>query len=118
MNIEGDLSLQLRNADRFVKESLNISRSLHQDLLATRQVEVSIRPAAAYLAPGVCRTQAQGDPEIEGEALKLDRQLLQQMTAPLEHMLRNAVSHGIESPEEREKLGKPPTGQILLPNLA
>ncbi len=44
----------------------------------------------------------------------LDRQVLEKMLPPFEHMLRNAVIHGLESPAEREVLGKPPTGTICI----
>src|SRR6202040_3580399 len=44
----------------------------------------------------------------------LDRQVLERMLPPFEHMLRNAVVHGIEKPEERVRRGKPDTGHILL----
>ena len=48
---------------------------------------------------------------IEGE---LDRTVLERMVAPLEHMLRNAVDHGLESGEERLAAGKPEEGRIVL----
>jgi chemosensory pili system protein ChpA (sensor histidine kinase/response regulator) len=51
---------------------------------------------------------------IEGESIELDRGVLDKMGAPLEHLLRNAVAHGLESTEERKKLGKPEAGQIKL----
>jgi len=44
----------------------------------------------------------------------LDRQVLEKMLPPFEHMLRNAVIHGLESPAERESLGKPPVGTIRI----
>ncbi|BES73717.1 hypothetical protein RE428_47350 [Marinobacter nanhaiticus D15-8W] len=47
----------------------------------------------------------------EGE---MDRNVLERMVAPLEHMLRNALDHGIETPEERRQAGKPETGEITL----
>lgn len=51
---------------------------------------------------------------IEGEDTELDRSLIEEITDPLIHLLRNAVDHGIEPPEERERIGKPPRGRILL----
>jgi chemosensory pili system protein ChpA (sensor histidine kinase/response regulator) len=44
----------------------------------------------------------------------LDRQVLEKMLPPFEHMLRNAVIHGLESPAEREVMGKPPSGSIRI----
>jgi chemosensory pili system protein ChpA (sensor histidine kinase/response regulator) len=49
---------------------------------------------------------------IEGEAVELDRSLLQRLAAPLEHMLRNAIAHGIEAAPVRAALGKPSAGRI------
>ncbi|TBL75071.1 chemotaxis protein CheW [Paenibacillus thalictri] len=51
---------------------------------------------------------------IEGKETELDRTLIEEISDPLIHMLRNAADHGLESPEEREKLGKPRKGQIVL----
>ena len=52
--------------------------------------------------------------EIEGDDVELDRTILTEMRDPLVHVLRNAVDHGIESPEERESAGKDPTGRVRL----
>jgi chemosensory pili system protein ChpA (sensor histidine kinase/response regulator) len=51
---------------------------------------------------------------VEGASGELDRQVLERMLPPFEHLLRNAVVHGIESPEKRRAAGKSETGQILL----
>jgi two-component system chemotaxis sensor kinase CheA len=49
-----------------------------------------------------------------GEKTELDKSILDTIGEPLIHLVRNAVDHGIELPEERERLGKPPTGKITL----
>ncbi|WP_096394722.1 chemotaxis protein CheA [Halorubrum trapanicum] len=54
------------------------------------------------------------DFEIEGDDVELDRTILTEMRDPLVHVLRNAVDHGIEPPEEREAAGKDPTGHVEL----
>jgi chemosensory pili system protein ChpA (sensor histidine kinase/response regulator) len=51
---------------------------------------------------------------IEGENLEFDTQILDSLVEPLLHLLRNAVAHGIESPETRRLLGKEETGKVLL----
>jgi len=51
---------------------------------------------------------------IEGSETELDRTLIDEIGDPLVHLLRNSVDHGIESPEERERAGKPSLGTILL----
>lgn len=50
--------------------------------------------------------------DIEGADIEVDRSLLEGISDPLTHIIRNAVDHGIEPPEERKKLGKPETGHI------
>lgn len=52
--------------------------------------------------------------ELYGTEIELDRGVLEKMTAPFEHLLRNAIVHGLESPEQRELKGKPPIGNIAL----
>ena len=51
---------------------------------------------------------------IQGSDVKLDRAVLEHMTDPLVHIIRNAVDHGIETPEERARLGKPAKGHITV----
>ena len=52
--------------------------------------------------------------DIEGEKTQVDRDVLEKLEAPLTHLLRNAVDHGIESPEQRLLAGKQPEGTIRL----
>ncbi len=51
---------------------------------------------------------------IEGKETELDRTLIEEISDPLLHILRNAADHGLESPAEREALGKPRKGQITI----
>ena len=51
---------------------------------------------------------------IEGEDTKVDRKMAEAVSAPLVHMIRNAVDHGLESPDGRKDAGKPPLGTIRL----
>ena len=116
VNIEADLGVQLRNSNAVLKDALSSSRYLHQDLLETRLVE------AMVIVPRLKRIVRQTSSElgrdvnleVEGESFRLDRHLLQRMTAPIEHLLRNAVSHGIEPPQERLILGKAAQGMLSL----
>ena len=52
--------------------------------------------------------------EIEGQETELDRTILDEINDPLVHLVRNAVDHGIEAPEERKQAGKSETGNIKL----
>ena len=51
---------------------------------------------------------------VEGKEIELDKTILEEIADPIVHLIRNAVDHGIESPEEREKKGKKRTGTIKL----
>jgi two-component system, chemotaxis family, sensor kinase CheA len=51
---------------------------------------------------------------LSGEATEMDRSMVEQIADPLVHMIRNAVDHGLEPPEERRKAGKPEEGTIRL----
>lgn len=51
---------------------------------------------------------------LEGSDTELDKTVIEQLADPMLHLMRNAVDHGIEPPEERVRAGKPPIGQIRL----
>jgi len=51
---------------------------------------------------------------LEGQDTELDRSVIEQVGGPLMHLVRNAVDHGIEPPEERERAGKPAAGRLCL----
>ncbi len=88
----------------------------HAQLMATRLL------AFGHIAPRLQRNVAQTcdatgkqvDLVIEGELTRVDTGVLDRLTEPLLHLLRNAVDHGIEEPEYREMLGKPARGTITL----
>ncbi|MFI8743960.1 chemotaxis protein CheA [Pseudomonas sp. NPDC077186] len=52
--------------------------------------------------------------ELVGEETDLDKNLVEALADPLVHLVRNAVDHGVETPEEREKAGKPRGGRVVL----
>jgi len=52
--------------------------------------------------------------ELRGTEIEMESGLLEKMTAPFEHLLRNAIAHGLENPHQREVAGKPPVGDIRL----
>ncbi|BCW95341.1 MAG: chemotaxis protein CheA [Fimbriimonadales bacterium] len=91
-------------------------RDLHERVMAIRLLPVSylfnrfprmVRDTAAKLGKKV-------NFEVEGEETELDRTLLEALSDPLTHLIRNAIDHGIEPPDERRQHGKPETGTIKL----
>jgi chemosensory pili system protein ChpA (sensor histidine kinase/response regulator) len=51
---------------------------------------------------------------VHGSEVELDRSVLERIVAPLEHMVRNSIAHGIETPQQRAAAGKPESGQVTL----
>jgi two-component system chemotaxis sensor kinase CheA len=67
------------------------------------------------LVRDLCRDQGkEADLVIRGEEVEIDKRVLEEMKDPLVHLLRNCVDHGIETPDERRRLGKPPRATITL----
>ncbi len=73
-----------------------------------------VQRLARIVRQATAETGKRAELVVEGASGELDRQVLERMLPPFEHMLRNAVVHGIEKPEERVRRGKPDTGRILL----
>jgi chemosensory pili system protein ChpA (sensor histidine kinase/response regulator) len=88
----------------------------HRELIGARLVPV--RQVVSRLKRNVAQTaratRKEVDLRIEGEQMLLDTEVLDRLTEPLLHLLRNAVDHGIEPPEERVRAGKPPQGTVRL----
>ncbi|MDP3700914.1 MAG: Hpt domain-containing protein [Hylemonella sp.] len=92
------------------------TRELQRDLLRTRMMEFEGISERLY---GVVRQAAkdagkQVKLDITGGTMEIDRGVLDRMTPAFEHMLRNSVGHGIESPQQREAAGKPAAGTITI----
>ncbi|ENO89407.1 Hpt domain-containing protein [Thauera linaloolentis] len=107
-NLDGaDIALngQARTT-RELQQGLMRVRMLPFDSLADRLYRV-VRQSAKELGKRATL-------DLRGGRIEIDRSVLEQMAAPLEHLLRNAVAHGIELPQDRSAAGKPETGQIVL----
>ena len=110
------LSEQTAELDEFVWQSGQRAQLLYDTALACR-----MRPFADVLVGQERMVRDLGRVlgkqirlEIEGEKTQVDRDVLEKLEAPLTHLLRNAVDHGIESPEQRLLAGKPAEGLIRL----
>jgi two-component system chemotaxis sensor kinase CheA len=103
-----------------MQEALGImdrsTRDLQERVMAVRMVPLAnvfqrfprlVRDLAGSLGKQI-------NVEISGEDTELDKQMIEQIADPLTHMIRNAVDHGIGTPEERQRAGKPPQGTIGL----
>jgi chemosensory pili system protein ChpA (sensor histidine kinase/response regulator) len=90
------------------------TRELQRDLLRTRMVEFEGISERLYrvVRQASKETHKQVRLDITGGNIEMDRGVLDRMTAAFEHLLRNSVVHGIESPEQRAAAGKPAEGRI------
>jgi chemotaxis protein histidine kinase CheA len=93
-----------------------LNRDLQRTILQTRTVPFS--QISARLQRIVRQTSKQVMKPVRlqliGESIPLDAELLERVVEPLAHLLRNAVDHGIESPQRRRDAGKPEEGRIVL----
>ena len=110
------LADRVRDTETLLVQQSRINTELQEGLMKTRMIPF------ASMVPRLRRIVRQISGELgkkvefdvrnaEGE---MDRNILERMIAPLEHMLRNAIDHGIESPADRKKQGKAEAGEVTL----
>ncbi|WP_024327611.1 Hpt domain-containing protein [Thioalkalivibrio sp. AKL19] len=105
---------ELQNAGGILLQQRRVGTDLQDQLMRQRMVRF------ARMAPRLRRVVRQAGEdlgkgvrvEFTGQGAELDRALLERLVSPLEHLLRNAIAHGIEAPAEREQAHKPAQGQI------
>jgi two-component system sensor histidine kinase and response regulator WspE len=110
------LTERINELEGFARRTANLSDRLYREAIATQ-----MRPFADGVEsfPRMVRDLArqlgkQVKFEILGQSTQVDRDILEKLEAPLLHILRNAIDHGIESPQERLNRGKPPEGIVQL----
>ncbi len=93
-----------------------LTRDLQDDLLRTRMVEFEGQSDRLYrvVRQAAKETSKQVRLDIVGGSIEIDRGVLDRMMPAFEHLLRNCVTHGIESPEVRTAAGKDPIGTIVV----
>ncbi|MFS1523264.1 Hpt domain-containing protein [Microbulbifer sp. 2304DJ12-6] len=114
MELRSTLDNKARDTETLLLQQSRVHTELQEGLMRSRMVPFSrlvprlrriVRQVSAELGKQVDLVFS----NVEGE---LDRSMLERMVAPLEHMLRNAVDHGIEMPKARLAAGKPERGRI------
>lgn len=107
--VSNDLEAKLTHAGKIARELQNLAMSLRM---------VPLRPVFQKLTRVVRDTASKAGKPVrfiaEGEDLEMDRHLVDHLVDPLVHMIRNAIDHGVESPQERLACGKVPTGVVRL----
>nr|WP_326830397.1 response regulator [Xylophilus rhododendri] len=114
--VQRNLQRGLQEAEDELVAQGRQARELQRDLLRTRMVEFD---SIAERLHAVLRQTAKEAGkavalEITGGSVEMDRGLLERLMPSFEHLLRNAVVHGIEPSAERQSLGKPATGSVAI----
>ncbi|MGP8289870.1 chemotaxis protein CheA [Vreelandella zhanjiangensis] len=104
-SLQNGMSLLQRNA-RDLQESVMSIRMIPMEFVFSRFPRV-VRDTAGKLGKEI-------ELVTEGKSTELDKSLVERITDPLTHLVRNSLDHGIEMPDKREALGKPRTGKLIL----
>lgn len=110
------LKLNLDSFERASRQLRKLTDELQDIVMSIRMVPVSttFHKMERIIRDMATKTNKQANLVIIGENTELDKNVLDNLSDPIMHIVRNAMDHGLESPDEREKLGKNPTGQITL----
>jgi chemosensory pili system protein ChpA (sensor histidine kinase/response regulator) len=115
-SIQQGLVKNLGETEAAVLAQARTSRDVQQELMRMRAVPFSNLNERLYRIVRQTSREVEKKAElvIEGAQVELDRGVLDKIGAPLEHMLRNSLAHGLETPEARLAAGKPEAGKITV----
>ncbi|WIH05940.1 Hpt domain-containing protein [Xanthomonas translucens pv. graminis] len=114
--LQGVLDDLARQYDGLLQQQSRVSSELQDGLMRARMVPFDglVPRLRRVVRQAASETGKQVHLTLEGTHGELDRNVLDRMIAPLEHMLRNSVAHGLETPEQRRAAGKPEEGSIAI----
>ncbi|MBL8395071.1 MAG: Hpt domain-containing protein [Candidatus Accumulibacter sp.] len=114
--VQQNLLKNLDDANAAIIAQARLNREVQQELMSVRMVPFgNIADRLYRIVRQVSKEIGRrANLEISGAQLELDRSVLDKMVAPLEHMLRNAIAHGLEDAQHRLTMGKPEIGEISL----
>ncbi|MGE5807770.1 MAG: chemotaxis protein CheA [Nitrospirota bacterium] len=107
------LSVDLHKAQRGLERKLN---DLQEGILEVRMVPIGqiFTRLSQVVRMYAKEAGKEIDLQLRGEETELDKLMIEDLADPLMHLVRNAIDHGIETPEERKRLGKPERGSVRL----
>ena len=114
--VQQSLLRNIDDADAALLAQARLSRDVQQQLFSIRTVPFGSLSERLYriLRQTAKELDKRANLEIRGAQVELDRSVSEKLVGPLEHLLRNALDHGIETREQRQQAGKPETGEIVL----
>jgi chemosensory pili system protein ChpA (sensor histidine kinase/response regulator) len=112
--IQQTLLKNVGDSEGALQQQARTSRDVQQELMRMRAVPFSNLNERLYrvVRQTAREVEKKAELDIEGSQVELDRSVLEKIGAPLEHMLRNALAHGLETPAARLAAGKPESGRI------
>jgi chemosensory pili system protein ChpA (sensor histidine kinase/response regulator) len=115
-SVHDSLSRTVDGANEDLAMQSRLTRDLQQDLMRVRMVPFSSVSERLFRVARQCAKEVDKrvNLDIRGGSVEVDRSVLEQMVAPFEHLLRNAIVHGIESRAARSAGGKSETGELLI----
>ncbi len=110
------LTDRLSELELYARRTTNLSDRLYREVIAShmRPFVDGVQGFPRMVRDLSRQLDKQVKIQIVGQSTLVDRDILKKLEAPLTHMIRNAIDHGIESPAEREALGKPIEGTVRL----
>ncbi|HRQ64685.1 MAG TPA: Hpt domain-containing protein [Xanthomonadaceae bacterium] len=116
MSLQNILDDNTRQSETLLLQQSRVSSDLQEGLMRTRMVPFeSLVPRLRRLVRQTASELGRkAQLKVEGAQGEMDRNVLERMIPPLEHMLRNSLAHGIEAPAERVAAGKPEEGTIRI----
>jgi chemosensory pili system protein ChpA (sensor histidine kinase/response regulator) len=114
--VQQNLVRSLDGATRDLSAQQRMTRDLQQDLMRVRMVPFSSVSERLYrvVRQSAKEVDKRVNLDIRGGGVEIDRSVLERMAAPFEHLLRNAVVHGIETRDQRGSTTKSETGELLV----
>ena len=113
-SVQQNLSRTVDGATVDLAAQARLTRDLQQDLMRVRMVQFASISERLYRVTRQVSKEVDKrvNLDIRGSAVEIDRSVLEKMAGPFEHLLRNAIVHGIESRERRRAAGKNETGEL------
>lgn len=115
-SIQDLLEERAREAETLLVQQSRAISELQDGLMRTRMTPFNrhVQRLSRLVRQAAAEYGRRAELQVEGGTTELDRQVMERMLGPLEHLVRNAVIHGIESPDARRSRDKPETGRVTV----
>ncbi len=115
-SLQNMLGEQVKDSETLLLQQSRVNTDLQDGLIKSRMVKFSglLSRLRRLVRQSGQELGKKAELVVTGEENEVDNKVLDRMVAPLEHIIRNALSHGIETPVERVKKGKPESGRIAI----